>query len=365
MDSFLASAPARTEPPPLLQWTAAGLYCAAGGFHIDPHRPVPLALITHAHSDHARRGSKKYITADSGAALVRARLGKSIVLESYPYREPFYLNDVKVSFHPAGHILGSSQIRVERAGEVWVASGDYKREADPSCEPFETVTCDHFITEATFGTPKYQWDKTASHGKSIDQWWTKNSNEGFLSIIEAYSLGKTQRLLAELKPYATKPIYIHSAAALLTDCYRLAGISLAETRVLPSLTSEPRLFETQNWRGQLIIAPPSWLRTLENAEESLGPYRTAFASGWVEREASLEMPGPLMNSGFRVSDHADWNDLIRTIQESQARRVFVLHRSEGALVRHLRKLGIDAHPAEKLETRAYSRLPPFNLSLFK
>jgi len=350
--------------PPLLQWTSSGLYCAAGQFYIDPHRPVDLALITHAHADHARRGSKKYITVAPGASLLKSRLGRSISVETSPYRTPFRLNDVIVSFHPAGHVLGSSQIRIEYAGEVWVASGDYKREPDPSCEPFEVIPCDTFITEATFGTPKYQWDKATDHGAALWRWWQTNRAEGFLSILEAYSLGKTQRILAELRPFSDRPIYIHHAAAHITECYREAGIDLAPTLVLPTISPQPQLFKTEKWQNDLVIAPPGWIRSVENPDESLGPYRVAFASGWVERDANQKPNDRFARSGFRMSDHADWTDLIQTIQQTKARRVFVQHRAEGSLVRHLRKLGIEAHSAEKLELGAYARLPSLNLSLF-
>lgn len=214
---------------PLIAWTPHGLYCKAGGFYIDPHRAVDLAIITHAHSDHARRGSKKYITHNSGIGLLKTRLGKNIQVEGYEYGEQFQLGDVIVSLHSAGHILGSAQVRVQRGHDVWVASGDYKRDSDPSCEPFESVKCDTFITEATFGTPKFTWKKNLNHGEMIASWWRKNQESGKNSLLFGYSLGKAQRILAELRHYAHQPVLIHSSIHELTECYRVQGRHLAKT----------------------------------------------------------------------------------------------------------------------------------------
>ena len=346
---------------PLISWTDSGLHCSAGGFHIDPHRPVKLALVTHAHSDHARRGSEKYITPASGVGLLRVRLGKSIRVQGVNYGEKFRLGDVWVSFHPAGHILGSSQIRVEHDGDIWVATGDYKRDPDPSCEPFESVQCDTLITEATFGTPKYCWDKRVDHGQQMAEWWYANAQTGLNSIIYGYSLGKTQRILTLLRGYAKKPILIHKSMLELTECYRDHGISMADYRLLPDLTQAPGLFQDPPLEGELILAPPSWLRDNPQVVERLGQYRTAFASGWMMGQSAGRHG---TDHGFLLSDHADWNDLNRTIQESGASRVFVQHRSNGALVRHLRRLGLEAHSSEELTLDRFSRLPTRNLELF-
>jgi len=339
---------------PLIEWTEAGLFCRAGGFHIDPHRPVELAVLTHAHSDHARRGSRKYFSTTSGAGLVRVRLGKSIDLTTLRYGESISFGDVRVSLHPAGHILGSAQVRVECGGEVWVASGDYKRDADPSCEPFEVVACDTFITEATFGTPKYAWKKTVQHGHDIWNWWQANAQKGHNSVLFGYSLGKTQRILAELAAHADRPILLHDSMIELTQCYREQGRTLAPTSRLSDTLLE----------GDLILAPPSALR--DDLLARLGTFKTAFASGWMQgqREGAPYRGGQGYDHGFVMSDHADWADLNRTIDETTARRVFVLHRSQGALVRHLRKRGIDAHSYEALRPENFSRLPGQNLELF-
>jgi putative mRNA 3-end processing factor len=325
---------------PLIVWTDKGLYCESGGFYIDPHRSVDLAIVTHAHSDHARRGSRHYITVSCGIDLLRTRLGKKISVEGHKYGEVFELGDVKVSFHSAGHILGSAQVRIERLGEVWVASGDYKREHDPSCDPFETVKCDTFITEATFGTPKFIWRKDNDHGEEIHDWWSEDVSRN--CVLFGYSLGKAQRILAELEPLAHKPILIHESIQDLTDCYRREGRRLAETRLLSDLLkSEAEI------HGELILAPPSIM--MENWIHRLGKIETAFASGWMQGQGWGRRR---YDRGFVMSDHADWTDLNRTIEETGAKRIYVQHRN-GDLVRHLRRKGLEAHSIDKLRPRHY------------
>lgn len=346
---------------PLLTWTPAGLYCPAGDFYIDPHRAVSHAVVTHGHSDHARRGSKQYYCVDTSVGILKVRLGKKISVQGIPYRQPFLFNGVKVSFHSAGHILGSAQVRVEHQGEVWVASGDYKRDPDPSCEPFEVVRCDTFITEATFGTPKYVWSKTATHGQDIFNWWQKNAATGQNSVLFGYSLGKSQRILAELAPFATKPIWIYETIAELTDCYRAEGCRLAPTRVLPAQPLGADSLLKEEFTGELILAPPAVLEG--EWREVLREPKTAFASGWMQGQSGFN-PYRATEEGFVISDHADWTDLNRTIDETGARQVFVMHREKGVLIRHLRKRGLDAHPINALEPAAYARIPAQNLSLF-
>lgn len=325
----------------LITWTDKGLYCKAGGFYIDPHRAVDVAVLTHAHSDHARRGSKLYICEESGVGLLKTRIGHSINVKSFLYKNKFQLGEVEVSFHSAGHILGSSQIRIQRGAEVWVASGDYKRDVDPSCEPFESVPCDTFITEATFGTPKFVWDKGLEHGRMIMSWWNDQSCLSRNCLLFGYSLGKGQRILAELYPFAHQPILIHPTMKELTECYRQEGRLLAPTKDLMEALGE--LGEGENLEGQLILAPPSIVK--EAWIHKLGVYRTAFASGWMKGSGHFGRGS--YDHGFVMSDHADWNDLNQTIFESGAKRVYVQHR-DGALVRHLKSRGIEAYPVEKL-----------------
>jgi len=342
---------------PLIQLTPKGLYCAAGDFYIDPSRAVETAIVTHAHSDHARRGSRKYLCHEASVGLLKARLGHSIQVEGIPYRHKIRLGEVDVSLHSAGHILGSAQVRVEFRGQVWVASGDYKREPDPSCDPFEPVICDTFITEATFGTPKYVWENSQNHGQQIHHWWKTNAAQGFNSLLYGYSLGKAQRILAELAPHAHRPIYIHDTIAEPTRCYREQGVKLAPTQLMSA--QEGELFtEAKPLSGELFLAPPSILKT--DWVKRLGKFKTAFASGWMQGSSFVHQDS--YDYGFIMSDHADWRALNQTIKETHATRVFVQHRN-GALVRHLRKQGIEAYPEELLQTESYCRIEPVNLSL--
>jgi putative mRNA 3-end processing factor len=337
---------------PLIGLSDRGLYCEVGGFHIDPHRAVNVAVITHAHSDHARRGSGIYYCAQTSVRLLHARLGKKIQVVGVPYGETFRLGGAELSFHPAGHILGSAQVRVRAGGETWVASGDYKRDPDPSCEPFEVVRCDTFITEATFGTPKYLWPKDCSHGRDIYNWWQRNARQGLNTVVFGYSLGKAQRILAELEPFAQKPVIIHETMAEITQCYRDEGRKLAPTVVFGEFAQSASL------QGELILAPPS---AMDLWSSRIGRYVTAFASGWMQGSGGYGRGS--YDHGFVLSDHADWEDLNRTIDDSGALRVFVQHRA-GALVRALRSRGIDAHPETALASGEFERLEPKNLSLF-
>lgn len=334
---------------PLVTLTQRGLYCPAGDFYIDPSRGVDTAVVTHAHSDHARRGSKRYLCARSSIGLLKARLGSSISVTGVHYGERFRLGSVWVSLHPAGHILGSAQVRIESGKQVWVASGDYKREPDPSCEPFEVVSCDTFITEATFGTPSYHWSKDrqpGSVGREIHAWWQETAAKGQNSVLFGYSLGKAQRILAELHSLASRPVLIYPTIAPLAEIYRREGIPLVETEVLSEIP------ESRTLGGELILAPPSVLDD-EKWSQRIGAHQSAFASGWMASRSGWGRGD--YDHGFVVSDHADWEDLNRTIEETGAKRVYVQHRGMGALVRHLRTKSapcgtpIQAHPVEVLD----------------
>jgi len=266
------------------------------------------------------------------------------------YGKEFKLGAAKVSFHSAGHILGSAQVRVEVDGKVWVASGDYKREKDPTCDPFEVVPCDVFITEATFGTPGFQWQGNSNLGEEIFDWWLRNEKRGVNSVLYAYSLGKAQRVLGELAYLAHKPIYTSQNVTELSQCYRNEGVKLAETNCLSEVRSRRPL------KGELIVTPPGGGR--DALVPILGTYETAFASGWMAQGNRG------YDRGFQMSDHADWNALIRTIKETQAKRVYVQHRGEGALVKYLKKqLGIEAYPEEALHPE-FQKHHPLQLALF-
>jgi putative mRNA 3-end processing factor len=304
--------------------SSAGLYCEAGGFYIDPWLPVDRALVTHAHSDHASPGSRGYLCADPGATVLRRRLPEASI-ETLPYGQAARIGDVTVSFHPAGHILGSAQIRLEHRGEVWVVSGDYKRAADPTCDPFEPVRCHTFITEATFGLPIYTWDPPHTVVDEIVGWWRENREAGHPSVLFCYVLGKAQRILAELRERADGSIHLHGAMVGLTDAYRDAGIAMA-----------PAEYVSEDMRGKalarsLVLAPLSargtrWMRRLPNAS-------AAFASGLMRVRGVRRQRA--FDRGFVLSDHADWPSLLSTVAETGASRVLVTHGWSEALARYL------------------------------
>jgi putative mRNA 3-end processing factor len=304
--------------------TSAGLYCEAGRFHIDPWQPVERAVITHAHGDHARPGSGGYLCAARGRPVLQRRLPDARI-EALPYGEPLTIGDVRVSFHPAGHILGSAQIRLERNGEVWVVSGDYKRQPDPTCDPFEALRCDTFVTEATFGLPIYTWDAPAVVVNDILAWWRENRENGRPSVLFCYVLGKAQRVLAEIGDRADGPVHLHGAMCALTDVYREAGIAMAPAERI-----------AEGMRGKalarsLVLAPLSargtpWMRRLPNASD-------AFASGLMRVRGVRRQRA--FDRGFVLSDHADWGALLETIAATGASRVLVTHGWSEALARYL------------------------------
>ena len=318
----------------LIQSTSRGLYCAAGDFHIDPWQPVDRAVITHAHSDHARFGSSRYLCAAPALAVMRARLGDSNI-EGLAYGETVDMNGVRVSLHPAGHVLGSAQVRVEHRGEVWVVSGDYKLDPDPTCAPFAPVRCHTFISESTFGLPIYRWQKPAALAEAINHWWRSNARDKRASLIFAYAFGKAQRILASIDP-SIGPIVVHGAVDTLNRAYREAGVALPDTKTVGEF--EKRI----DHAGALVLAPPSaqstpWLKRF-------GDYADAFASGWMQIRGARRRQA--VDQGFTLSDHADWPSLNRAIDESGAQRIFVTHGQVGPMVRWLEERGLDAHPME-------------------
>jgi putative mRNA 3-end processing factor len=318
-----------------------GLACARGGFHIDPWRPVQHAVITHAHGDHARSGSKIYYVATEALPVMKQRLGYESTFIHHPYGEKFKLGDCTVSFHSAGHILGSAQIRVECDGRVWVASGDYKRAHDPTCAPFEVVECDAFITEATFALPIYRWEPGANTAREVLAWWDQNARENRPSVLFCYALGKAQRLLGELYQLdSSRQAYLHGAMLPLTKIYREQGIEMLQTTAVSETT------KTQKFGGELILAPPSahrslWMKRFKGAD-------TGFASGWMRVRGARRRNG--YDRGFVLSDHADWPDLLRTCKETKGQYILPTHGGTEVLSRRLIELG---HHAEPLEITAY------------
>jgi len=313
----------------------SGLFCPAGGFHVDPWGPVDRALITHVHGDHARPGSQAYLCAEPSRQLLERRFGSEVRVEALPYGEAIRLGEVRVSFHPAGHILGSAQIRIELqrgAGGVWVVAGDYKRAADPTCAPFEPVTCDTFVTESTFGLPIYRWDRTEAVVGEILEWWEENRRNLRTSALFCYTLGKAQRILAELARVTDRAAFVHGAMLPMIAAYRDAGVRMIATS---SVTEQPK---GRKFAGELVLAPLSargtpWMRRL-------GEHSDAFASGLMRVRGVRRQRA--FDRGFVLSDHADWPALLATIAETGAARVLATHGHAEPLARHLREQGLDA-----------------------
>jgi putative mRNA 3-end processing factor len=317
----------------LVRLTAKGLYCETGDFYIDPWQPVKRALVTHAHADHTYRGNQFYLVPREGERLSRVRLGQDAKISTMSYGETQDIDGVKVSFHPAGHVLGSAQIRVEYKGEVWVISGDYKLMPDATCTPFEHVRCHHFITEATFGLPIYRWQPTEQIFEQINEWWLKNRERGKTSVLFAYALGKSQRILNGIDRTIGN-IYTHGAVERLVQAYRESGIDLPDTKYVGSVEKK------SDFIGSLIVATPSsagstWLRRFGN-------YSTGFASGWMMIRGKRRQKA--VDRGFVLSDHADWSELQTTIRETGAETVHVTHGYIDELVRWLNEQGINAVP---------------------
>jgi putative mRNA 3-end processing factor len=320
----------------ILSISPAGLYCARGDFHIDPKRPVPRAVVTHGHSDHARAGCGEYICTPGTAELIRCRLGSGIRVREHAYRKPFELGESLLSFHSAGHVLGSAQVRIEVEGFRAVVTGDYKRDSDPSCEAFELVECDLFVTESTFALPIYRWPSSAEVANEIVEWWQAKARAGVTSILMGYSLGKAQRLLAELKKLHAGPVFVHDTIEDLNKVYRAQGIELISTRRLSSLGENEKLGTA------LVLVPPG--AKLDSLASHMDRFETAFASGWMRVKNAMGRRS--YDRAFVLSDHADWPTLVKTAFETRARTVLVTHGKPELLSRYLREQGLEAHDLE-------------------
>ena len=314
----------------LLESTEAGLYCREGDFFIDPWRPVDRAVVTHAHADHACRGCGHYLTSRDGANVLRVRMGPDAVIAAAGYGETVTINGVSVSLHPAGHILGSSQVRVEQGGYVWVVSGDYKVEPDATCAAFEPVRCHAFVSESTFGLPIYRWPAQSLVFESIRAWWRSNQEAGRASVLLAYSLGKAQRLIAGVGA-DLGPIFTHGAVEPLNRAYRASGVPLPETAYAGAAKGV-------DWSRALIVAPPSaqgtpWMRRF-------GAVSTGFTSGWMRIRGARRRRS--VDRGFVLSDHADWLGLVAAIDATGAEQVWLTHGYTAVVARWLRDQGREA-----------------------
>ncbi|TVQ50478.1 MAG: ligase-associated DNA damage response exonuclease [Phycisphaerales bacterium] len=314
----------------LITLTNSGLYCPRGDFYIDPWRPVDRAVITHAHADHACPGSKRYLTSATGANVLRERVQKDAVIDGREYGEEIHLGEVTISLHPAGHLLGSAQVRIDHRGEVWVITGDYKVHDDPTCETFEPVQCETLITESTFGLPIYRWPDERKVFEEIHEWWRGNQESNRTSVIYAYALGKAQRVIAGLDP-GIGPILTHGAVNRFVEVYRTAGVELPPTEHVNAENAKAS-------RGQaLVVAPPSaagtpWLR-------KFGTISDAFVSGWMQLRGTRRRRN--VDRGFVLSDHADWPGLLRTIEATGATHIGVTHGYTDVLNRWLNERGYE------------------------
>lgn len=314
----------------LLDFTDKGIFCAQAQVYLDPWKPVKRALITHGHSDHARWGNEHYLCTTAAAPVIRHRIPGADV-ETVDYGTSLSINGVQFSFHPAGHIPGSAQIRVEYHGEVWVFSGDYKLQQDNLSEPFEPLRCNAFITESTFGLPVYNWKNQDDVFADINSWWQDNRAQGKVSVIAGYTLGKSQRILKNVDASIGK-IYVHGAVDSVNQVLRAQGVILPETHRIQKETTK------KDYEGALVICPPSavgspWIRRFL-------PYSLGIASGWMKLRGARRRRGA--DRGFVLSDHADWNDLNRAIRETGAERIFVTHGYTEIFAQWLNENGYEA-----------------------
>ena len=315
----------------VIQFTPDGLYCPEGDFTVDPRRPVKRAVITHAHADHARRGSGSYLCARGSKPILQHRLGPQARIETLAYGEARTVKGVRLSLHPAGHIRGAAQVRLEKGGYVSVVSGDYKTAPDPTCRPLEPLRCHHFVSESTFGLPIFKWPSPDKITQEIRAWWDENRAENRTSVLFAYALGKAQRILAGLNG-DTGPILTHGAVESVNRLYRAAGVDLPPTRPVGEVRDKVLLAKA------LVVAPPSadtpgWLRRFAQ------PSR-AFASGWMRIRGRRRRRS--VDRGFVLSDHADWEGLVGTIAGSGAERVHLVHGYAPELARWLNGRGFRA-----------------------
>jgi putative mRNA 3-end processing factor len=322
-----------TEKADLVVVRPEGLYCPPGDFFIDPWRPVEHALITHAHADHARPGHRNYLAPSAAERVLRCRLG-DIALQTLPYGQPMEHHGVTLSFHPAGHVLGSAQIRIEHRGAVWVASGDYKLEPDATCAAFEPVRCHTFITESTFGLPIYRWRPQQEIFADIAAWWRANATAGRASVVYCYAFGKAQRILAGVRDAGALDVGVivcHGAIEPLNAAYRDSGVELPRTSRVTDV-------DKASLRSALVLAPPSaagnpWMRRF-------GELSDAFASGWMQLRGARRRRA--LDRGFVLSDHADWPALHEAIAATGASRIIVTHGQVPVMVRRLCEQGLDA-----------------------
>ncbi|MEL6110823.1 MAG: ligase-associated DNA damage response exonuclease [Planctomycetota bacterium] len=324
----------------LLVNTEHGLYCPAGGFYVDPRRPVDRAVVSHAHSDHARYGCRRYLAAAPGERLLRMRMNADAEFEFLPYGASVTLGGVRVSFHPAGHMLGSAQVRLEHGGKIAVVSGDYKLGDDATCVAWEPVRCDLLVTESTFGLPVYRWSPASLVMEEINAWWRSNRQRDLCSVLYAYAVGKSQRLLSGLDA-SIGPIYTHGAVEKGTQAYRESGVELPRTRYVGELPTK------HDYRGGIVVAVPSAHGTTWGRR--FGKTSTAMASGWMAVRGARRRRS--VDRGFILSDHVDWPSLITAVEQCDPETVWVTHGYSAIVARYLCEIGRDAIAVEGVVRR--------------
>lgn len=315
----------------LVKFTKKGIYCIPGKFYLDPWYPVEYAIISHGHADHARWGNKHYLCHNQSKAILQHRIGADISIESLPYNEYKVINGVKVSFHPAGHIIGSAQIRLEYKGYIVVFSGDYKTQPDFITTPFEPVKCHEFITESTFGLPIYKWKSEEELQQELQDWIVQNQQNNRTSVFLGYSLGKAQRIMKLVEN--VEEIYVHSAIHNLNKAIENSGITLPTTKLL---TTDFKKTDIQN---KIVILPPALLGS--KMIKKIPNAATAICSGWMQIRGNRRWKG--VDAGFAVSDHADWDGLLSAVKATEAEKVYVTHGSQAVFSKYLNEIGIEAH----------------------
>lgn len=314
----------------MLQFKQEGIYCVPGGFYIDPWRPVDLAIVTHGHADHAHRGMKKYLCHHFSVPILKSRIGASIAIQGVAYAEPVYINNVKVTLHPAGHIVGSAQIRMEYRGQVAVVSGDYKLQDDGLSTPFEPVKCHTFVSESTFGLPIYNWIPVVQQNQQLQNWVVENQKNGKTSVFIGYSLGKAQRIMQGLQDVA--PLYVHGSIAKLNEAYESAGLEL------PSYQPLNFQEDIKHINKGVVIVPPALADS--KAIRKVPNPASAICSGWMQVRGARRWRSA--DAGFAISDHADWQGLLTAVRSTEAEMVYVTHGQTAVFTRYLNEIGIQA-----------------------
>ncbi|MGY8908969.1 MAG: ligase-associated DNA damage response exonuclease [Flavobacteriales bacterium] len=315
----------------LVKFTKKGIYCIPGKFYLDPWFPVEYAIISHGHADHSRPGNKHYLCQNDSKAIIKHRLGQDISIESLGYNEPKNINGVQVSFFPAGHVIGSAQIRLEYKGYVVVFSGDYKTQPDFISTPYEPVKCHEFITESTFGLPIYKWKKEEELQAELQNWVLQNQQNNRTSVFLGYSLGKAQRIMKLIE--GVDDIYVHTAINNLNNAISGSGIELPKTTLLNYD------FKKADIQNKIVILPPALLgsRMLKKIPNAA----TAICSGWMHIRGNRRWKG--VDAGFSISDHADWDGLLEAVKATGAEKVHVTHGSQAVFSKYLNEIGIEAY----------------------